>query len=81
MSTELDIEWAHLGKAEQDIVDGEVRVSEQLARIENLRSEGRDTRQAEGLLSTLRTTLKEWRAHRAEIFARIAYLKRPDGTK
>jgi hypothetical protein len=75
VSTELEIELAHLGKAEKDLVDGEVRMSEQLARIQQLRSDGHDTKHAEHLLRMLQMTLDEWKAHRAEILRRIGYLQ------
>ncbi|WP_336487943.1 hypothetical protein [Methylobacterium nigriterrae] len=71
----LEDEKADLVKADQDIADGERRVTEQVARIEKLRADGHDTSRAEGMLLTLKAALAEWYAHRAEILGRIDRLQ------
>lgn len=70
----LDEEHRHLALADQHIVDGETRVTEQMLRVEGLRADGHETARAEELLATLDATLAEWNAHRAEILCRIARL-------
>lgn len=67
-----DREIATLGKAEADIVAGEQRITEQFARIEQLRAGGHDVTRAEEVLAVYEANLKEWRTHRARILQRIA---------
>ena len=79
MSAELDIERANLAKAEQDIADGERRVSEQTIRIGKLDRDGHGTAKAWALLQTLRESLAERNAHRDAILKRIEYLESKPG--
>jgi hypothetical protein len=72
----LQIEEAYLAQAEQDIADGQMRVTEQELRIAALRAGGRDTTQAERLLGNLRGSLVERQAHRAEILRLIRSLRK-----
>ncbi|WP_336492356.1 hypothetical protein [Methylobacterium nigriterrae] len=71
----LDVEKATLIKADQDIADGERRITEQIDRIEELRADGRDTARSEELLATFKDTLAEWYAHREQILRRINDLR------
>jgi hypothetical protein len=73
-ASKLAKERADLAKAEQDIVDGERRISEQMLRLERLHAEDKETDQGEMLLKTLEATLVQWRMHREEILHRIDYL-------
>ncbi len=52
---------------DRHIAEGEVRVAEQIARIERLRREGRDTQVAQSLLRMLEQALAQWREHRQSI--------------
>jgi hypothetical protein len=63
-----------LAQADQDIAEGERRVASQMLLIEQLRTDGHDTRLAEKLLAGLVATLTEWRTHRELIIQRIAQL-------
>jgi hypothetical protein len=72
----LQIEEAYLAQAEQDIADGQMRVTEQELRIAALRAGDRDTTQAERLLGNLRGSLVERQAHRAEILRLIRSLRK-----
>lgn len=65
---------ADLKKADADVVDGQLRVTEQMIRVECWRLPGHDTNQAEELLRTLEATLAGWNAHRLAILDRIAVL-------
>jgi hypothetical protein len=71
----LEREQADLAKAERDIVEGQIRITEQELRIEQLRLDGHDTKQAEELLALLRGTLAEWVAHREQILKTIDRLR------
>ena len=64
-------ERAELAKAEQDIADGDLRISEQIIRITRMREKGYDTAQAEELLETLKATLEAWLRHRELILDAI----------
>ena len=65
MPLDYEQERAELQKAEQDIVAGEMR-------IEDLRTSGHDTSEAECLLATLQAILAAWIDHRAEILRVLA---------
>lgn len=71
MSMDRQREVEHLNKAEADIGAGETRVTEQVMRIERLRSGGRDTREAERFLQILKRMLAEWQQHREDIIKTI----------
>jgi hypothetical protein len=71
----LEEEQAHLSKAEQDIVGGERRITEQIARIAKLRADGHDTAVHEAVLTTLQATLVEWYGHRDLILRTIKRLQ------
>ena len=73
----LTKEEADLARAEQDIAEGQMRITGQELRIEKLRIEGRDTSRSEDLLETLRATLAEWYAHRETILETIRRLRNP----
>ena len=66
------LERAHLAKAELGITEGEVRVTNQMLRIEEMRRDGHDVREAEKLLLTLRETLAAWYDHREAILQDLA---------
>jgi len=76
VSSELKTERGHLRQADQDISDGEVRITRQSEVIAALRRSGRDTTLAEQTLLLFEQTLGEWIAHRKLILDRIAYLER-----
>jgi hypothetical protein len=76
MSTELEFARASLHKAEQEIVAGEHRIREQVARIRGLSASGHDTRGSERLLRSLERALGEWREHRDEVLERLERLER-----
>lgn len=73
---ELEAERGHLAKADRDIADGERRITAQLLLIEELRTGGHDTNEAERLLLALRQTLEGWWEHRTLIVQAIARLER-----
>jgi hypothetical protein len=75
MSEELERERWALRKADRDIADGEQRISRQIRLIDELDRDGHDTVAAKDLLATMRTTLEEWRHHRALIVAEIERLE------
>ncbi len=52
---------------EQLVTEGEGRVTEQMLRIERLRADGHDTKQAERFLAELRQNLDEWHRIRADV--------------
>jgi len=64
---DLQRERQNLAKAETDVVQGELRVSQQEALIAELERDGHNTAAARALLTTLRATLAEWRKHRANL--------------
>jgi hypothetical protein len=72
----LEEERAHFHKADQDIADGERRITEQIARIASLRADGHDTTEHEAMLTTLQATLDEWYAHRDLILSTIDRLEK-----
>ena len=72
---EIEREKADLAKADQDIAEGEVRITRQGEIIEHLRGARHDLAQAEALLDNLRETLKGWKDHRTQILARIRQLE------
>lgn len=71
MSIDRQREVEHLNKAEADIGAGEKRVTEQVMLIERLRSDERDTREAERFLGNLERMLAEWQQHREDIIKTI----------
>ncbi|WP_336487946.1 hypothetical protein [Methylobacterium nigriterrae] len=71
----LEDEKATLAKADQHITDGERRITEQTARIRELRADGHDTSRSEQLLATFKSTLAAWYAHREQILRRINDLR------
>lgn len=74
-SSQLEAEQVHLAQAEQDIADGQMRVTELELRIEALRMAGRDTQLSEQLLATLMENLAEWVRHRELVLQRIRHLQ------
>lgn len=64
-------ERAELAKADQDIADGDRRISEQIIRITEMREKGYETARAEELLETLKATLEAWVRHRELILDAI----------
>jgi hypothetical protein len=76
LEEELAHEWDELRKAEQDIVEGQLRVDQQHQLMERLIFQGHDTIQAAALLDSLEQTLDAWRGHRSLIQARIDVLER-----
>src|SRR5690242_14245141 len=66
----LEKEEADLAQAEQDIADGQMRVTEQELRIEALRAGGHDTTQAERLLGNLRDSLVVLLCHKLAWYGR-----------
>jgi hypothetical protein len=75
MSEELERERWALRKADRDIADGEQRIFRQVRLIEELDRDGHDTVAAKDLLATMRTTIEEWRHHRALILGEIERLE------
>lgn len=71
----IDMERAHLAKAELDIVEGQARIDRQIELLERLRPTGQDLSQAQALLEVLQQTLQTWRDHRDEILRTIARLE------
>ena len=72
----LQEERANLIKADQDIADGERRVTEQLRRIEEMDRYGHDTRNARTVLDGGDEALEQWRQHRQAILDEIDRLTR-----
>jgi len=76
---DLEQERAALLKADQDIADGERRVTEQKLRIRQLIARGEDTTDALETLRLLRESLEIWREHRQSIVDTIARLTARSG--
>lgn len=72
---DIEMEEAHLAKAERDVADGARRVVRQAEVVGRLRAAGQDAAAAEALLRTFRGTLAAWTEHRDEIRRTIARLK------
>lgn len=72
---EIEREKADLAKADQDIAEGEVRITRQREMVEQLRGARHDLAQAEALLDNLREALNAWKGHRTQILARIRLLE------
>jgi hypothetical protein len=68
-------EQADLAKADQDVREGEARISHQMALIEELRRDGHETGDAEKLLWTLQQSLEAWKGHRDTIRSILAKSK------
>jgi hypothetical protein len=66
------MEERHLAQADKHITDGEIRISEQLLRIEHLKADGHDTTEANRMLTDLEDQQKEFEAHRQMIVDRLA---------
>ncbi len=73
--SEIEREKADLAKADQDIAEGEVRITRQREMVEQLRGARQDLAQAEALLDNLREALTAWKGHRTQILARIRLLE------
>ena len=73
---QLRIEKEQLLKAGKDIEAGWRRLRDQQQLLSNLQAAGRDSRQAERLVSLLQQTLVEWERHRVLIEDRVGYLER-----
>jgi hypothetical protein len=71
----LATERESLAKADQDITEGEERITRQIDLIQRLRRGGYGVAAAETLLEALRQTLQTWREHRDEILRTIARLE------
>ena len=61
-----------LARIQELIVEGDLRVSAQLTRIEQMIEQGRDTTEAKRLLETLEQILDGWHIHRRLILDRVA---------
>ena len=73
---DLDMEQAHLVKADRHIAEGERRVAQQVELVDRARRDSRaDSSGAEQLLETLTQTLQTWRDHRATILRTIADIR------
>jgi hypothetical protein len=79
--TDLEKERAKLVSADLAVVEGEMRVRDQMALIQDLRREGEDTALAEAVLSAFQTALSDWQAHREATLKRLARLKASERTK
>jgi hypothetical protein len=73
---DLQRERDDLAKADEVILKGERRVSEQLIVIERLALRGEDIAAAEELLANLLANLDQWHVHRAIILERIRQLSK-----
>jgi len=69
---DMQQEQEHLAKADQHIIDGERRVAELIALIEQMTRVGQKTTLAKDFLRTLEETLDQWRAHRRLILEALA---------
>ena len=67
-----ECEVRDLEMAERHIVEGEQRITTQVALLEGLREKRRDVTAAERLLDLLEDTLAQWHSHRMLIRERIA---------
>ncbi len=65
------VERQHLAQAENDIAEGERRVTNQILLIDEMRRDGHDTAEAERYLQTLRETLAVWYDHRDMILREL----------
>jgi hypothetical protein len=63
---------ADLARAEYHIADGERRIAGQMLRIEELRADGHDTREAEHLLGTMQGLMVQFYAHQNEILRELS---------
>ena len=66
------MELAHLRLADRHIAEGEVRISDQVARVEKLQARRYPVAQAEEMLELLRTTMVVWHQHRNLILAALS---------
>jgi hypothetical protein len=64
-----------LAKAERHIIEGELRVTEQICLIDDMARRGENTKTAEALLGTMKEMLNEWQAHRRLILQEIARIE------
>jgi hypothetical protein len=71
----IDIERAHLARAERDIVEGQARIARQVELLDRLGPRSQDRKQGEALLQVFRQTLQAWQEHRDEILRTIARLE------
>ena len=53
------------------VAEGERRITQQMLLVEELRRDGHDTREAEGMLATFEQTLRSIHEHRAIIISTI----------
>ena len=65
-------EAKNLTKAQTDLSEGERRIARQRVLIEELRAGGLDVSEAEKSMLRLEEGVKEWRAHRDLVSARLA---------
>jgi hypothetical protein len=63
----LEKERADLAKAEQNIGDGQTRITERDLRIERMLIRGEEAARAEQMPATFRVALAGWYGHREEI--------------
>ena len=68
----MAIPQEELARIQELIVEGDLRVSAQLARIEQMIEQGRDTTEAKQLLETLEQILDGWHIYRRLILDRVA---------
>jgi hypothetical protein len=78
---ELHREQSLLRKASLDIDQGRERLGAQEARVNRLRTGGRNTCEAERLAAALAATLVEWERHGILIQQRVSYLQGLVGTQ
>ena len=75
--SDLRKERDDLARADQQIADGERRLSDQVLLIERMIKHGHDTTEAKRLLQNYEETLKQWHCHRQLIIHEIARLEGP----
>ena len=78
-NAELQRERRSLQRAEQHILDGEMRIVEQHVLVRELKRDEHDAELSEWLLHSLEATLAEWQNRRDVIAKRIAELERIAG--
>ena len=72
MTHQRAAEAKNLTKAQTDLSEGERRIARQRVLIEELRASGLDVSEAEKSILRLEEGVKEWRAHRDVVSARLA---------
>src|SRR4051812_40022035 len=67
-----EMETRHLAIADRHLVEGQLRIADQVALIAVLAARGAGTQQAEDFLALLNQTLAGWQDHRELIVAMLA---------